>query len=532
MENECVIRLYSRYSDRGSVSSTLKREILVDASAIIPGRALPDWPFSAEPPVVDYYDGEYMELSFEGKHLKVRVGGEMLELFSAEVPENIHVRESVVGYLSIEAVRPCVSRDFPEVFRRGSFNALVQTFLSDKAFAEDPTAVKRFMWTFLAGENLFFLHDSTLAKLRQSADTGNRYALYGLGRYHYYVRPDETSDSIAERCFRKAYEKGYPEGAAGLALMYRCGDIGLVDRLRAKTLLAEAMEQGCDLAAFAYIRDLIFGRSGLKSDPAKAIELLNELIRDQGDNPMWRYMRGWAVQVTGSFPDAKDDYEAAAHGGIIAAWSDLACALSFNEKDELADPEAFSAALAVGAEHRDCYCVYLQALCQVEDFDNMQRYSQLCARDRCISLLEKAYGMGSKEAAVSLGNTYYYGLYNTVEDYGEAYKWYARASILGSGDAYGQLYLMSLNGDIEEEGDAQYFRDICALKGARYGSEAMLSEAVEAYKQGRLTAFAPEIEQYYLPLSDGQGTQEEPDETDIPYEEEYPDDDGRYDAYV
>ena len=100
-------------------------------------------------------------------------------------------------------------------------------------------------------------------------------------------------------------------------------------------------------------------------------------------------MRGWAVQVTGSFPDAKDDYEAAAHGGIIAAWSDLACALSFNEKDELADPEAFSAALAVGAEHRDCYCVYLQALCQVEDFDNMQRYSQLCARDRYISLLER-----------------------------------------------------------------------------------------------------------------------------------------------
>ena len=260
MENECVIRLYSSYSDRGSVSSTLKREVPVDASAIVPGRALPDWPFSAEPPVVDYYDGEYMELSFEGKQLKVRVGGEIPELFSAEVPENIHVRESVVGYLSLEAVRPCVSRDFPGMFRRGSFNALVQTFLSDKAFAEDPTAVKRFMWTFLAGENLFFLHDSTLAKLRRSADTGNRYALYGLGRYHYYVRPDETSDSIAERCFRKAYEKGYPEGAAGLAMMYRCGDLGLVDRLRAKPLLAEAMEQGCDLAAFAYMRDWIFGR--------------------------------------------------------------------------------------------------------------------------------------------------------------------------------------------------------------------------------------------------------------------------------
>ena len=71
-----------------------------------------------------------------------------------------------------------------------------------------------------------------------------------------------------------------------------------------------------------------------------------------------------------------------------------------------------------------------------------------------------------------------------------------------------------------------------SISGTRYGSEAMLSEAVEAYRQGRLTAFAPEIEQYYLPLSDGQGTHEEPDETDMPYEDEYPDDDGRYDAYV
>ena len=58
MENECVIKLYSSYSDRGSVSSTLKREVQVDASAIVPGRALPDWPFGAEQPVVDDYDGE------------------------------------------------------------------------------------------------------------------------------------------------------------------------------------------------------------------------------------------------------------------------------------------------------------------------------------------------------------------------------------------------------------------------------------------------------------------------------------------
>ena len=100
MENECVIKLYSSYSDRGSVSRTLKREVPGDASAIVPGRALPDWPFSAEPPAVDYYDGAYMELSFGGKQLKVRVGGAMPELFSAEVPASVHVRESVGGSIS------------------------------------------------------------------------------------------------------------------------------------------------------------------------------------------------------------------------------------------------------------------------------------------------------------------------------------------------------------------------------------------------------------------------------------------------
>ena len=64
----------------------------------------------------------------------------------------------------------------------------------------------------------------------------------------------------------------------------------------------------------------------------------------------------------------------------------------------------------------------------------------------------------------------------------------------------------------------------------RLRAKTLLAEAME---QGcDLAAFAPEIEQYYLPLSDGQGTQEEPDETDIPYEDEYPDDDGRYYAYI
>ena len=99
------------------------------------------------------------------------------------------------------------------------------------------------------------------------------------------------------------------------------------------------------------------------------------------------------------------------------------------------------------------------------------------------------------------------------------------------------MFIMSLNGDISDEGgNGQYFRDMCAVYGARFGSSDMLNEAVIAYTHGRLTAFASEIEQYYMPVFDknyrsldSSVRQEEPDGADV---DECPDDDGRYDAYV
>ena len=70
------------------------------------------------------------------------------------------------------------------------------------------------------------------------------------------------------------------------------------------------------------------------------------------------------------------------------------------------------------------------------------------------------------------------------------------------------------------------YRDSIALKGARWGSEHLLNETVIAYTQGRLTGFADEIERYYVPVFDASGESDDEDG------DEYPDDDGRYDAYV
>ena len=77
--------------------------------------------------------------------------------------------------------------------------------------------------------------------------------------------------------------------------------------------------------------------------------------------------------------------------------------------------------------------------------------------------------------------------------------------------------------------------NMLALNGARLGSKKMLAATVAAYTHGRLTEYAGEIEQYYEPvfdnpaftLDDDSPCPAADDDTD-----EYPDDDGRFDAWV
>ena len=68
-------------------------------------------------------------------------------------------------------------------------------------------------------------------------------------------------------------------------------------------------------------------------------------------------------------------------------------------------------------------------------------------------------------------------------------------------------------------------KNVIAIVGARRESQKLINAVVDAYKQGKLTEFAAEIEQYHLPKYDAEWM-EEGDEDDEP------DDDGSYDAYA
>ena len=82
--------------------------------------------------------------------------------------------------------------------------------------------------------------------------------------------------------------------------------------------------------------------------------------------------------------------------------------------------------------------------------------------------------------------------------------------------------------------DKQHEFEIRAL---RLGSPDMLNKVVDAYKNGFLTAYAAEIEKYYIPLVESQetlgndGSAEDPDGDNGLDGDDYPDDDGRFDAW-
>jgi TPR repeat protein len=152
-------------------------------------------------------------------------------------------------------------------------------------------------------------------------------------------------------------------------------------------------------------------------------------------------------------------------------------------------------------------------------YDKLEEEAQKAEATEAIKAeVEKSLAWGCGEAALFLGDAYYDATCGFEEDLARAFSYYAKGAILGSADCYGRMYEMIVAEEVE--GYSQDFADHCAISAARLGSQDMMRRVVAIYKSGRLTDFASEIEQYYLPVVEAM------DDDDMP------DDDGRYDAYA
>lgn len=514
---ECSLFLYRSFNDRNSTHSVIEDVIEIDADSIVPGEPLPGWRFGGDPPAVEYYDGENIEISRNGRRFNARVGGDLVEIWSARCEDNIQVEEREIVEISLSAVTASDRHpSWVEMAAHGSFSAIVLNALP--AADSDPGAARHFLRILSMSANLFLLTPAAVGLIKEYAEKDNMYALFALGRYHLATRIDEDSLDKAKACLRKAHALGLPEATAALAQMYAYGDFGLVDRTKSRALLAKALDKNCDYAAELHLRNIIFGLHGHESNPGKAIEITGKLISEDikrfgkgGENPMWYYWRACAK----GFRAGEDDFRKAAEAGVLPAFSDMAIACSHNDQGELTDRDAYIKALEYGKSRGDIMCVYLYAMSRVDSYDDMPGYKKELESARLIANLEYAFSLGSNFAAETLGDIYYHGLYGIGEDNSQAWQWYAQGALLYNADCYEKMFDMIRDHYVDKDED---FKDMIALEGARLGSDKLVNETVIAYTYGRLTGFAAEIEQYYVPLFDNA--------------EENDDDDGRFDAYV
>ena len=529
--NTVSLVIINRYNDRGSVNSYESEVIGIDVSLMETNKPLPGWKWKCEeemPPMVRYYDGEQLELDFGQKVFSIRVGGEQAELLEAYCPENIYVHESRVIAIRLEKLgTPHQLPSWHEMFRNESFNAIVVNALP--SLGTDPTATRWFVRIFTSKENVFFLLPDTVSLIEKSAEAGNPYALFALGRYHYNTQHDEDSTEKAMDCFKKAWSQGMAEAAVALSIAYDYGDLGIVDRIRAKSLLAKALETDCEYAAEYHIKRMIYGQCGVPANTQLALQLCEDLIAKDIENygqdevnPKWYYYKGCAKQTIHGWAHGLEEFQIAADAGLVGAWLDIVIASSHNDQGEVINVPAYWAAIRKGTARRCAICAYYNALSKVEDYENMPEYRQRFASRQLMIDLEKAYELGSNEATEMMGDIYYYGNYGIEEDNEKAFQYYAKGALRYSAICFEKMFDMIHKHYIDKPLE---FKDMLALQGGRNGSQRLLSETVIAYTQGRLTDYAAEIEQYYVPLFDKENKDDTQDNDPV-------DDDGRFDAYV
>lgn len=131
-------------------------------------------------------------------------------------------------------------------------------------------------------------------------------------------------------------------------------------------------------------------------------------------------------------------------------------------------------------------------------------------------------------SCLALGDIYREGLYHVEHDLAKAWAYYEEGSKLNSVKCYERMFeMLWCNEYCPDDMSKEDAMDLCALGGARLHSKRLIVETVHAYQHGRLSEFAEEIEMYHIPAYDAI-----PDDEPLDEDDEWLDDDGRYDAWA
>ena len=351
---------------------------------------------------------------------------------------------------------------------------------------------------YLWDSAMFRLSEPQIEALKLGVQQGESLSFYRLGRYHISVQPEADSVEFARELFHRAADAGVADAVAAQALMWKSGQMGLVDKAKYRELIDAAFAHGSHLAAKWVLLDMIYGRER-EVDITGAMEHLNLLLA-QSDEPTWLYIMGCAVEEQGNSKQAAEWFGKAVNGGVTDAYIDLASVTTIDKGGNIVDYDGYIDLLESGAAAGDGQSLTLAVLESISAIDlceDEQQSEQY--RTDALADLELALSLGDSYAAYQLGEIYLNGSYGVEQSVESAWEYYTRGAILGSAFCYEAIYELMDDGVVAEDDE---YKSLAALFGARAGSWRLKGEVVKLYKDGALTAFAPEIEQYYLPLFD------------------------------
>lgn len=381
------------------------------------------------------------------------------------------------------------------------------------------------MKKFLSNTYVRNLSDDEVHEIYDKAEDGDPQACFKEALILLAWRDVDDWAKTAHKLLLKAKAGGVVDAEAVVADMIRYGELDKFDFSRAKKLLEKSLAKGSEFAAKYHIENLLYGLCGTVEDPEAALEFI-ESLSPSDQTPMWYYYKGLALERIEGLSAAKEWYEKALEWGVAEAIADYATAIGFDDDYELEDQQAYESILNEGYKIHNPMCKYLKArLAGSQWYDlpdeNEEEKDELL--DDILCDLESAATLGVAEASLWLGHIYKEGLYDMEKDLEQAWAWYEDGAEFRSGECYEAMYAMAVQGLVHTPEEGRKIADMCAIKGARCGSRMMLRATVEAFYDGRLSQFAKEIEEYYIPVYTLLGGEEE--------DEDYDEDDGRYDAW-
>ena len=354
---------------------------------------------------------------------------------------------------------------------------------------------------------LHLLTEDQVDQLKAYAEKGFYYAQYALGRYYQVV--DAEYDK-ARNLFIQLSKAGQADATAALAIMLRWGQLGVgpIDKEMYIRSLQEACEKGSVLGTFQMLKAEIFGLDGRDARPQEIIDGIkkwlngNESEDIQEVDPMYYELIALGYEALDDWNTAADYYMKCIRMGRYEVLPDYLMLKSFNHDYELIDEEGYNKGIELGCQYGIPYCFVMRATANKDRYDSTDdenekaRLHELIADD----LTTASFG-GDGDAAVQLGNHYYYGEYGFEEDNNLAWGHFLDGSIANKAEAWAMLAQIVLDGNGPENLSGS-FVTYCRLMALRQGDDDQLIPVILAYRSGALGEYKDEIEKYYQPQYD------------------------------